>query len=89
VVRPVVTRVERYAGHCLCCCGVTLAPVPEGMEEGSPFSVNILALAIFYSATVRMAGRIASSGNVPEMPCVTSAESSPFLLALMPVTRHL
>ena len=47
VVRPVVTRVERYAGHCPCCRGVTLAPVPEGMEEGSPFSVNILALAIY------------------------------------------
>jgi transposase len=46
-VRPVVTRVERYAGHCLCCGGVTLALVPAGMEEGSPFSVNILALAIY------------------------------------------
>jgi hypothetical protein len=34
VVRPVVTRVERYAGHCPCCGGVTLAPVPVGMEEG-------------------------------------------------------
>jgi transposase len=37
-VKPIVTRVERYAGHCPCCQGVTLAPVPEGMEEGSPFS---------------------------------------------------
>jgi len=46
-VRPVVTRVEHYAGHCPCCGGVTLAPVPEGMEQGSPFSVNILALAIY------------------------------------------
>jgi transposase len=46
VVRPVVTRVERYAGHCPCCRGVTLAAVPEGMEEGTPFSVTILALAI-------------------------------------------
>jgi transposase len=26
VVRPVVTRVERYAGQCPCCGGVTLAP---------------------------------------------------------------
>ena len=42
-----VTRVERYAGHCPRCRGVTLAPVPEGMEEGSPFSLNILALAIY------------------------------------------
>jgi transposase len=51
VVRPVVTRVERYAGHCLCCGGVTLAPVPVGMEEGSPFSVNIAALAIYLRFT--------------------------------------
>ncbi|HME23215.1 MAG TPA: IS66 family transposase [Acetobacteraceae bacterium] len=51
VVRPVVTRVERYAGHCPCCGGVTLAPVPVGMEEGSPFSVNIVALAIYLRFT--------------------------------------
>jgi transposase len=51
VVRPVVTRVERYAGHCRCCGGVTLAPVPVGMEEGSPFSVNIVALAIYLRFT--------------------------------------
>jgi transposase len=51
VVRPVVTRVERYAGHCPCCGGVTLAPVPEGMEEGSPFSINILTLAIYLRYT--------------------------------------
>lgn len=46
-VRPVVTRVERYAGHCACCGGTTLAPVPEGLDEGTPFSLNILALALY------------------------------------------
>jgi transposase len=51
VVRPVVTRVERYAGHCPCCGGVTLAPVPTGLENGSPFSVNIVALAIYLRFT--------------------------------------
>lgn len=50
-VRPVVTRIERYAGHCACCGGVTLAPVPEGMEPGSPFSRNIAALALYLRAT--------------------------------------
>jgi transposase len=50
-VRPVVTRVERYAGHCSCCGHVTLAAVPEGLQEGSPFSVNVLALAIYLRAT--------------------------------------
>jgi transposase len=50
-VRAVVTRVERYAGHCPCCGGITLAPVPAGMEPGSPFSVNILALALYLRFT--------------------------------------
>src|SRR5436309_754946 len=45
-VRPVVTRVERHVGHCPRCGGATLAPVPEGMDEGTPFGVSILALAL-------------------------------------------
>ena len=50
-VRPVVTRVERYLGRCPCCDGVTLAPVPEGMDGGSPFGVSILALALYLRFT--------------------------------------
>jgi transposase len=46
-VRPVVTRVERYAGQCRCCGHTTLAPVPEGLEPGTPFSLTIVALAIY------------------------------------------
>jgi len=44
-VQPKVTRVERYGGHCRCCGTTTLAPVPEGLEPSTPFSVNIIALA--------------------------------------------
>jgi transposase len=51
VVRSVVTRVERYAGHCPCCGGVTLAAIPAGLEDGSPFSINIVALAIYLRFT--------------------------------------
>jgi transposase len=51
VVRPLVTRVERYAGHCPCCGGVSLAPAPEELEQGSPFSINIMALAIYLRFT--------------------------------------
>jgi transposase len=51
VVRPMVTRVERYAGHCPCCGGITLAAIPTGLENGSPFSVNIVALAIYLRFT--------------------------------------
>src|SRR4029079_13160969 len=50
-VRPVVTRVERYLGRCPCCGGATLAPVPGGMDEGSPFGVSILALALYLRFT--------------------------------------
>lgn len=50
-VRPVVTRVERYLGRCSCCGGTTLAPVPEGMEQGSPFGVSVLALALYLRFT--------------------------------------
>ncbi len=46
-VAPVVTRVEHYAGHCRCCGGTTLAPLPEGLEPGTPFSRNIVALAMY------------------------------------------
>jgi transposase len=46
-VKPVVTRVERYAGHCRCCGHTTLAPVPDGLEQGSPFSINIVTLAMY------------------------------------------
>jgi transposase len=46
-VVPVVTRVERYAGRCRCCGGTTLAPLPEGLEPGTPFSGNIVALALY------------------------------------------
>jgi transposase len=46
-IKPIVTRVERYAGDCPCCGGTTLAAVPEGMEAGTPFSLNLVALAIY------------------------------------------
>ena len=50
-VRPIVTRVERYAGHCRCYGHTTLAPVPEGLEPGTPFSLNIVALTIYLRVT--------------------------------------
>ncbi len=46
-VAPVVTRVERYAARCGCCGGTTLAPVPERLEPGTPFSIGIVALAMY------------------------------------------
>ncbi|NBC13388.1 MAG: IS66 family transposase [Gammaproteobacteria bacterium] len=46
-VRPTVTRVERYVGHCPCCGDDTLAPVPDGLEDSTVFSVSIMALALY------------------------------------------
>jgi transposase len=45
-VRPVVRRVERFAGQCRRCGHTTTAPLPEGLAMGTPFSPNIIALAI-------------------------------------------
>jgi transposase len=50
-VKPVVTRVERYAGHCHACGKTTLAPVPEGLEPGTPFRINIMTLALYLRFT--------------------------------------
>jgi transposase len=36
-----------YAGHCPCCGKTTLAPVPDDLEPGTPFSLNIVALAMY------------------------------------------
>jgi transposase len=47
-VRPKVTRVEIYQGLCPDCAHTTKpSGVPEGMEEGSPFSLNIVAMALY------------------------------------------
>ncbi len=47
-IKPVVTRVEIYEGCCPCCrAATTPSVVPEGLEEGSPFSLNIIALALY------------------------------------------
>ncbi len=43
----VIPRVERYAAQCRCCGATTLAAVPEGLEPGTPFSLNIVALAMY------------------------------------------
>ena len=51
-VKSVVTRVERFAGHCQNCGNkTTLAPVPEGLEPGTPFSLNIMTFALYLRFT--------------------------------------
>jgi transposase len=47
-VKPHITRVEIYGGVCPCCAHKTVpSVVPDGLEKGSPFSLNIVALALY------------------------------------------
>ncbi len=46
-VRPQVTRVERYGGHCPCCQQSYEAPVPVGLEPGSPFGQSIASVVTY------------------------------------------
>jgi len=47
-VKPVVTRVTQYGGQCPHCQEATVAPVPNGMEGGTPFGPSIQALATYF-----------------------------------------
>ncbi|MBD2234612.1 IS66 family transposase [Phormidium tenue] len=46
-VRPQVTRVERYGGDCPCCQQGYEAPVPVGLEVGSPFGQSIASVVTY------------------------------------------
>jgi transposase len=50
-IRPSVTRIERYSGRCACCQTEYLAPVPAGMEPGSPFGSSIQSLVTYLRYT--------------------------------------
>ncbi|KAM3094457.1 IS66 family transposase [Phormidesmis sp. 146-35] len=47
-VQPIVTRIERYSGYCECCQQRFVAPVPAGMESGSPFGRSIESVATYW-----------------------------------------
>ena len=50
-VKPIVTRVERYGGWCAACGQSYAAPVPVGMEPGTPFGASIQSLATYLRYT--------------------------------------
>jgi len=50
-IRPIVTRIERYGGQCACCQTEYVAPVPLGMEPGSPFGREIQSLVTYLRYT--------------------------------------
>jgi transposase len=47
-VRPVITRVHQYGGHCPHCDRDYVSPVPVGMELGSPFATSVQSLATYF-----------------------------------------
>ena len=50
-VTPIVTRVEQYGGQCAGCGRLYVAPVPVGMEPGSPFGASVQSLATYLRYT--------------------------------------
>ncbi|MGB3515828.1 MAG: IS66 family transposase [Elainellaceae cyanobacterium] len=46
-VRTQVTRVEHYSGQCPCCQQRYEAPIPVGLEPGSPFGQSIASLVTY------------------------------------------
>jgi transposase len=54
-VKPSVTRVERYGGRCAGCGQPYVAPVPTGMEPGTPFGASVQRLATYlrYTPAIR------------------------------------
>lgn len=47
-VRPIVTRVVQYGGKCGACGQGFVAPVPVGLEAGSPFGNSVASLATYF-----------------------------------------
>jgi transposase len=45
-IEPIVTRINRHGGVCPCCAKRFAAPVPAGLEPGSPFGPHLVALII-------------------------------------------
>ena len=50
-VKPMVTRVEQYGGRCASCGQLYVAPVPAGLEPGTPFGASIQSLATYLRYT--------------------------------------
>lgn len=46
-INPHVTQVERYGGICQCCQKAYEAPVPVGLEPGSPFGTSVARLVTY------------------------------------------
>jgi transposase len=51
LITPIVTRVEQHGGQCPHCGQLYVAPVPVGLEPGTPFGASIESLATYLRYT--------------------------------------
>src|SRR5271167_1620477 len=50
-IRPIITRINHHRGVCRCCRKPVIAPVPPGLEPGSPFGPGISSLILHLHIT--------------------------------------
>lgn len=50
-IKPVVIRVQQYGGQCGQCGQRYVAPVPVGLEPGTPFGASVQSLATYFRYT--------------------------------------
>ena len=56
-VQPIVTRVEPYGGRCADCEQTSVAPVPAGLDPGTPVGPSIQSLATYLRYTPALSYR--------------------------------
>ena len=50
-IKPIISRIERYGGHCHSCDQDYVSPVPIAIEQGSPFGDSIISLITYLRYT--------------------------------------
>jgi len=95
-INPVVTRINRHRGVCLCCHKRVAAPAPEGFEPSSPFGPGLCALiihlhvsqAIGFERLARLLaevfGRTISEGAIAN---ILARAEAPLLAAVAPIAE--
>jgi transposase len=93
-IRPIITRINRHRGVCPCCRKPVTAPVPAGLEPGSPFGPGISSLilhlhitqAVSFQRMSRLMGEVfglvISEGAITN---ILARAEAPLLAAVSPI----
>jgi transposase len=93
-IRPFVTRIKRHSGVCPGCRKHVAAPVPEGLEPGSPFGPGVCALilhlhitqAIGFERLARLMGEVFSLAiSEGAIANILARAQTPLLAAVAPM----